>query len=306
MDLFKKRETVIQNITYMALMAAINVVFVLLTALLPPLMFLMVFILPMTSAVVTLFCKKRYFPIYFVATMGLCLLTTSALYIWDTFFYVLPSLITGFVFGLVIEKQVPSIFIILLTTVVQYIISLLTFIIIKSIVPELNYIEVLLGMFGLKEFAYKEVFAHIFIYTISSIQMVLTYFVLRREIKKLGFEINLIVSNPTIVFVLNLMIIIMSFVSFFIYQPIVYVFLIMNLPLFVFELVEISMEKKAIDYVLLGLSVLVSSGIFLFFYNLLPHPYGLILIAPLYLLVGVIYFLNYLFNIKTKNDKIGI
>ena len=34
MALFKKRETVVQNIAYMAIMAAINVIFVLLTAIL--------------------------------------------------------------------------------------------------------------------------------------------------------------------------------------------------------------------------------------------------------------------------------
>ena len=99
MALFKKRETLVQNIAYMAIMAAINVIFVLLTALLPPLMFLMVFVLPLTSAVVTLFCKKRYFPIYFIVTIGLCMLASFGIYIFDTFFYVLPALISGFFFG---------------------------------------------------------------------------------------------------------------------------------------------------------------------------------------------------------------
>jgi len=61
MSVFKKRETLIQNITYMAIMAAINVVFVVLTTLVPLLMFLIIFVLPLTSTVVALFCKKKYY-----------------------------------------------------------------------------------------------------------------------------------------------------------------------------------------------------------------------------------------------------
>ena len=146
MAFFKKRETVVQNIAYMAIMAAINVIFVLLTALLPPLMFLIVFVLPLTSAVVTLFCKKRYFPIYAVATVALCLLTTMGIYIYDTFFYVIPSLITGFVFGLLIEKRVPAIYIIVLSSALQYILSYLTFLVLDLILPDINFIDALLSI----------------------------------------------------------------------------------------------------------------------------------------------------------------
>ena len=89
----KKKETLVQNITYMAIMAAINVVFVLITVLVPFLFFLIVFVLPLTSTIVTLHCKKRYFPIYAVATIGLCMICTMW-QIGDTIFYVIPSVIS--------------------------------------------------------------------------------------------------------------------------------------------------------------------------------------------------------------------
>ena len=175
MTLFQKKETIVQNIAYMAIMAAINVIFVLLTAILPPLMFLIVFILPLTSATVTLFCKKRFFPIYFVVTVALCLLVTSGIYIFDTFFYVIPSLITGFIFGILVEQKVPSIYIILISTVVQFVITFLTFIIMNKIIAEINFIDTLLAMFGLSDFVFKGVFAAIFLYSLASIQTVFTY-----------------------------------------------------------------------------------------------------------------------------------
>ena len=183
MALFKKRETVVQNIAYMAIMAAINVIFVLLTAILPPLMFLIVFVLPLTSAVVTLFCKKRYFPIYAIATVALCLLTTMGIYIYDTFFYVIPSLITGFVFGLLIEKRAPAIYIIVGSTALQYVLSYLTFLILDMILPDINFIDALLSIFGLRDFVYKEVFIHLFLFTLASIQTAFAYFILKKEVK---------------------------------------------------------------------------------------------------------------------------
>ena len=93
MEFKKPRESLVQNITFMAMMAAINVVFVVLTTFVPVLVFLIVFILPLTSVLVTLHCKKIYFPIYAVATIGLCLICT----IWqidDTIFYAFFQLYT--------------------------------------------------------------------------------------------------------------------------------------------------------------------------------------------------------------------
>ena len=105
MSVFKKKETIVENMTYMGLMAAINVVFVLLTTFVPFLFFLIVFVLPLTSTIVALHCNKKYFPIYAFATIGLCLLVT----IWkidDTLFYIIPSIITGFLFAIMIATGI--------------------------------------------------------------------------------------------------------------------------------------------------------------------------------------------------------
>ena len=304
MTLFKKRETLVQNIAYMAIMAAINVIFVLLTALLPPLMFLMVFVLPLTSAVVTLFCKKRYFPIYAIVTVGLCLLTTSAIYIYDTFFYVIPSLITGFVFGFMIEKKVPAIYIIVGSTALQYVLSFLTFLILDSILPEINFIDALLGIFGLADFAFKDCFIHLFLYTLASIQTVFAYFILKREVKKLGFEIVIDIKLHYPLFAIGIFIDALALVMVFVYAPLVYVFIVMNLPFMVYEIINLIYTRKTNIYIMLVAALVVSAIIFVACYTLIPHPLGVILVAPAQVLFGGIYFANNLFINKTKNDKI--
>ena len=305
MALFKKRETVVQNIAYMAIMAAINVIFVLLTAILPPLMFLIVFVLPLTSAVVTLFCKKRYFPIYAIATVALCLLTTMGIYIYDTFFYVIPSLITGFVFGLLIEKRAPAIYIIVGSTALQYVLSYLTFLILDMILPDINFIDALLSIFGLRDFVYKEVFIHLFLFTLASIQTAFAYFILKKEVKKLGFDIVEDIKLHYLLFAFVILIDILALVMVFVYTPLVYVFIAMNLPFMVYILIQLIYERKRVIYILIVTAFVVSVSIFVGFYTLIPHPLGVILVAPMQVLFASIYFVNNLFINKTKNDKIN-
>ena len=115
--MFKKRETLTQNIAYMGLMAAINVIFVLLTYFVPFLIFVLVFVLPLTSVVVTIFCEKKYLPIYMLATIGLCLIATMNNFS-DTLFYVIPALISGVVFGLLVERKVSPVWIIFVSSLI--------------------------------------------------------------------------------------------------------------------------------------------------------------------------------------------
>ena len=188
MKQIQKKETLIQNITYMALMAAVNIIFVLLTTFVPVLFFLIVFVLPLTSVVVTIHCKKRYFPIYAVATVGLCLICT----IWridDTIFYVIPSIISGFVFGFMIEKKIPSYWIILATTVLQIGFTYASIPLIQLMTGR-NIIEVFATAFGIADFKYLDYVVPSFIFFMSLAQQVLAFMIIKEELPKFGYELS--------------------------------------------------------------------------------------------------------------------
>lgn len=305
MPLFKKRETIVQNIAYMAIMAAINVIFVLLTAVLPPLMFLIIFVLPLTSAVVTLFCKKRYFPIYFISTIALCLIVTSGIYIFDTFFYVIPSLITGFVFGFLIEKNVPSLYTMVISILVQYVITYLTFILLDNIFPELNFIDALLSIFGLSSFTFKDVFVHIFLYFLAAAQTVFTYAFLKSEVIKLGFTFNLEIKIYFIPLIIELSSLIIAIIMMFVYVPLCYIFIFICFPIVVYQIIELLYAKQKIIYVLLVVYIFVSALLFALLYPLVAHPLSIILVSPFIGLVSITYFVYNLFLNKTKKCKIN-
>lgn len=300
MAVFSKKETLTQNITYMALMAAINVIFVLLTTLVPFLLFLLVFILPFTSLVVAYFCKKRYFIIYALATVLLCIVTT----IWnfqDTLFYVVPSIFSGFVFAFLIEEKVPPIFIILVTTIVQ---AALTYPMIPLIqlIYERDIVYDFINVFGLSEFAFPQYLKHIFIFILALIQEVFSFIIIQDELKRVTIEIyetdNEEVFLSILIGVFSLFLLLFTFI----FPEISYIFVIMSLFVSVYLTATLLLAKKTIVNVLIVISLIITFLLVAALFNVLNEnePLGLITLIVYPILVAVISLLNkYLFiNIK--------
>ena len=274
----KKRETIIQNITYMAIMAAINVVFVVLTTLVPFLFFLIVFVLPLTSTIVTLHCKKIYFPIYAVATIGLCLLCT----IWkidDTIFYVIPSIITGFIFGLLVEKKVPSFWIIVVATVLQIGFTYATIPLIKLMTGR-SIVEDFATVFLIKDFVYLDYVIPCFIFFISLAQAVISYMVIREELPKFGYTLNEPKQLPlSLAIALGTSVLLAVMFAFIPYcGPIAYLMTLFALLFGIYAAIYLILERKIALYIALGASAIVSVFLFAIIYKYMSVPLGMILI----------------------------
>lgn len=296
----EKKKTIIQNITYMALMAAINVIFVLLTTLVPFLVFLIVFVLPLTSTIVTLHCRKRYYPIYAVATIGLCLLCT----IWkidDTIFYVIPSIISGFVFGFLVEKKVPSFWIILSTTLLQIGFTYASIPLIKLMTGR-NIIDDFATVFMIKDFIYLDYVTPCFIFFLALAQQILAFVVIREELPKFGYELNEPKNIPLSLGISILVSITFGVIFAFIYGPIAYLFTLVALFLSIYAITYLVLENKIIIYILLGVSLLVSFFLFAVFYSMVKAPLGLLFINILFFIIGIIVLLN---NYLVKSDKVA-
>ena len=129
MAVFQKKTTLVHHITYMGIMTAINLIFIVLATYIPFLMFLLILLLPFVSAIVSYYCQKRYYLIYAVASVGLCLIFNIS----DTIFYVVPSIVTGFLIGVLLEKKINPFWLILSSSIVE---SALTF----ALIPLINLI----------------------------------------------------------------------------------------------------------------------------------------------------------------------
>ena len=244
--MFAKRETLTQNIAYMGIMAAINVIFVIMTYFVPFLLFVLVFVLPLTSAVVTLFCKKKYFSIYAIATSGICLLVTMN-NISDTLFYVIPSILSGFAFGILVEKKVPSIWIIFLSSIITIGFSYCFVPLIKFIYGT-DIILTIAKLFGLAEYKYLNYIVPCIILFISLAQSTISYIVIKSQLPKLGYTIIDDIPYKTLL-VGSLLFIGLTVLFSFVYKELSYLFAlaITYFGIFVFLDFSIKFQKKNPD-----------------------------------------------------------
>lgn len=183
----KAKVTLTQNLTYMALMAAINVVFSLIAMFFPLSAFFLMIALPLTSVVVTLFCQNRYFVIYAVATVLLSLIVTMQ-NMEMTIFYVIPSLASGFLFGMMIKAKINPAYILLSAAMLQVAISYITIPIIEAIYGP-NMIDVFLALLKLDQSPYM---AHVVlptIFTFSLAQTVFSYMIIQTEVQKFQYDV---------------------------------------------------------------------------------------------------------------------
>ena len=302
MPLLSKRESPIQNIAYMAIMSAINVIFVLLSNILPLLLFLLIFVLPLTSAIVTIYCKKKCYPIYFIVTLALCILVSYGFSIFDTLVYVLPSLIVGFIFGVCFDFEMPAIITIFCCTIVQFVLTLLTFFIMEKIVINISFMDTLVNAFGLGSFQYKNAFSYMFVFIISQIQIVLSYIFIKLQLKRLSFDINLKSKYRFLLYTSTILTCGMAVFSYFLKPEFTIVFVLMPLMIYVFELIDLIMKKKKLIYILLGAAHFIFVFLFAFLYRYVNTPNQFILIYILFGSVTIIDFLdNYCF-IKNRNN----
>ena len=302
----KKRQTLVQNITYMAIMAAINVVFVLLTALVPFLLFLIVFVLPLSSTIVTLHCKKRYYPIYAVATIGLCLLCTFAIGgIGDTIFYVIPSIITGFLFGFMVEKKVPSFWIIVCTTILQIgftyaSIPLITLMTGRDIVQDFA------TVFSIQDFQYLNYVVPCFIFFISLSQQIISYVVVREELPKFGYQLNEPKQLPLSLAIALGVSITLSMSLAFVPNcgPISFLMALFAMLFAIFATIYLLLEKKIVIYICVGASFIISIFLFAAIYPHMAKPLGLILVNIYFFAVAIIVLINNYLLKGFKKDTI--
>lgn len=294
MAVFKKRESLIENITYMALMAAINVVFVLLTFFVPFLLFLLVFILPLSSTIVATYCKKRYYVLYAIATIGICILVTIGNF-GDTIFFVIPSIITGFLFGWLIDKKIPPIIIITGAVIIQVLLTYPGLWLANQVLyPGKNDVfKTVATTIGIGGHPYFEYVKNLVIVFIALTQQIISFIVIKEESNKIGISIETkewaekLLPSIFVVF-LSLMSLVVSFFA----KEFAYTFMVGSTLFAIYLIANLVLLKKTwINLSLLGVFLL---GILIFAaaYSYIQEPLGFLLIQIIYCLVAIIVLIN--------------
>jgi len=297
-NLLKKRETIVQNIAIMAIMAAINVVVAVIAGFSVVASTLLIILLPLTSTIVEMSCKEKYFPIYAIATIGLSIVST----LWNldvTLFYVVPSIITGFIFGFITRRSIHYTWGVIIAALVQTIISL-TFIPLINFIFQIDFIGNLLKIFKINDQQIGNIFIIIAFFGIALIQVILSYVVVSNEVKK--FDNN---EQPDHVdyklfngigAILGLTTIGFSFLSL----PVGYLVAMITFYFGVMSVVQSIIEKKLTVVIIDGAITIVTVFLVAIFYSQMPTNSGLLLTAIAPTCICIISFTFYFLK-KQKN-----
>ena len=290
MALFKKKTTLVHHITYMGIMTAINLIFILLATYVPFLMFIPVLVLPFASTIVSYYCQKRYYLIYAIASIGLCLIFN----INDTIFYVVPAIITGFAIGCLLEKRIHPFWLLLTSSIIEASLTF-AFIPLIKLISNVDIVNTFISAFKLNEFVYKTEITYLFIYFISLLECALTHFILLSDAKKIGIEINTCVSSFA-PYIIGLEISVILAISLsMLYAPLAFVFVAISIYFSVFCLVDLILSKKVLVYILLISLHVLAFFLFAVLYTKISAPLGLILVTLFPLMTAITSFVkNYL------------
>lgn len=267
MAIFNKKDTLTKTITFMALFAAINVVLSALTYITPFLSVVLVIFLPLTSTIVEVACKDKYYPIYAFGTIGL----TFAVTFWNldfAIFYIVPSIVTGYIFGLMIKKQISPMWSILTATVAQTGLSF-AFIPLMELITERNLISDIRDIFHLGEWSEYTNFIALIFFTVSLIQIILSYIATYGELEKLGVTNENITKIPSKTWIFSGITGVFAILFFFIFKPISYALIGVSWYFAFFIVFKMAIDKRAKNLIICAAILVVNIFVFAIFYPMM-------------------------------------
>lgn len=303
MNFFNKKETLIQNMTFMALMSAINVIFALLICFVWYLAIILVLVLPLTSLLVGLYCKKRYFPLYLICSLALCFLVT----IYDpvnTIFYVFPALISGFVMAFLINLKMRAVYLVVAVSLVNLAFNYLSIPFIRFYYNQ-DIIAILQSLLKAENNQYFYLLVPLLLYLYSLLQSFLTYIIIKDELKKFKYEVDksdrLIYIN---IIVGTIMLILQGILSVYALEW-AYLVMIIGLIYFIDYLVIRFKTNPKIYIITYGVILFINVFLFLSLYQYMESSKSLLTLNGFTICIIFDYLINYQLLIRLKKDKIN-
>ena len=251
-----KKSKTTSNLTFIALMSAVNVIFALLMTFLPVLSLLLYLMLPYITTMVILVCQKKYYLIYFIASIFLSFIINTQ-GIEYTIFTLLPSLITGTIFGICIEKKVNIGITIIISSFCQFLFSMATIPLINLIYTNDNHsiLEVFKTILGEnKEFLLYKLFLPIN-YVVALAQNIISFLLISSSITRFKVEIVTKNSNQLAYSCACITISILTILSALFFDDLMYLFLAMCISLVSLIVLDL-FENKTIGILIASISVI--------------------------------------------------
>lgn len=298
--MFKQKETALQNIAFIAIMSSINVIVITIATLLPISAVFIILLLPFLSASVYISCKANFYPIYAIASVGVAMAATF--YNNEmTLFYLLPSIFSGFIFGLFIKKNINSFLSVVLAALFQTFISF-GIVYLINFIYKVDLINQILTLFKLDTKENAKIIVLSFFFLISLIQELLSYIILKNELQKfIHFEEN---NDLKLITYIGLGISIMVVPFIFISLQFAYLFMFISLLMSLYILINVITRKNLFNIIIYSLMFVIGFLLMSFLFNNIKIPYVFLLINISNILIFIYTFIYNLIEEK-RNVRIS-
>ena len=291
MKLFRLRTSPLENLTFVAMMVAFDAILSLVSALVPFSSLFLMLLAPLTSAAVSLFCKKRYIPLYLISALGIGIAITA----WDfmnTLFYLFPSLLAGSLYGFLWRLKAPSSINIFTTSLLSFCLFYVSMTLIRLFLDGVNMIDVLLALINRKGDPYAPTVFPLFIYGYALTQTALSHAFLFSQLKRLGQVEALEGRLPYTYPALALLFAVSSLLTAFLNPKVAYFLLGITIYWSTCSIKLFLPRPKPLAIAAAVLSIFIGILLFAGIYKSMPEQSGLILVNAPMTLVALSGYLN--------------
>lgn len=269
----------------MAFFVAINVILSFVAVYAPLVSIILIIFLPLTSAVVEINCKDRWFPIYALATIGLSIVVSLS-QIDFTLFYVVPSIISGYIFGLFQKKNLPDMFSIFFAAIFQTGFSL-AFIPLFNLISGTNFVEIFAKILKISD---KNTFISwlaCILFLMSLVQTILSFIVVKNELQKMGAKTDKKRDDYLFGIIAVIVSVIIAVFGIIFYVPIGYLFIAISFFFSVFVCIDEAKKKQTALLVIALISCLIGIFVYGIANKYIPDGKDLVLFDCVPFLIGI-------------------
>ncbi len=282
---FAPRVSKNENVAFVSVMAAVNVLLSVVASFLPLGGLLVMLLLPPASALTGLLCKGRYCLIYAVASLGLSLAVTAYNY-ESTLFYTFPSIVVGLVFGYLSKKGLPLSLLTLLsslayTGIVYACLPLIDFL------YGINPVTLLLTVMGIADNSFGQALFPAIVFCYASLATALSAFVISLEFGRFKADFAPENAFPFLFPALTVFFTATTLAGAFYLPSLCYVSFLMSIYSGLMSLATIHYSGSKAGWVVFGFGCFVSLILMAAIYSYLPYETAATLASLYFLSAGI-------------------
>lgn len=302
MQLFRQRNTPVENITFIGVASALVALFALASSFSVIASLALMLVLPLLSSLVAMICKWRYIPLYLVSSIILSTLLSFASF-QNEILFVVPSLLLGVAYGMLEKSKLSRALSLFLCAILEFGLFYLGMAAIRGFY-EIDMQAFLLRLIGRDTDPVAGIIFPTFVLAYSYAQIAITHLVFVFAFSRFALKDKLEWLRPWYPLI-SVALYTMSLIFAFIQPALAYFFMGLSLYWTVFTLMSFFRKPLPIPIVLLVSGIFITWILVGALYQLFPAYTGLVLYGIFFLFVDFARFLNDLLLRKKKESTIN-